>query len=93
MLRALEHAPADVENNPWFSGVKQVQRKFELVLEGQGVAAIEALGQEFDPNFHEAVMFEDASEGTESNIVVQELQRGYKIGDRVLRPTMVKVSK
>ena len=93
MLRALEHVPSDVENNPWFNGVKQVQRKFELVLEGQGVAPIEAVGKEFDPNFHEAVMYEEVGDDAESNIVLQELQRGYKIGDRVLRPTMVKVSK
>lgn len=90
--RAMEHVPAEIANNSWLEGVKQVQRKLDLALESEGLQPIDALGQEFDPNFHEAVMFEEGDEEA-SNLVVQELQRGYRLGERVLRPTMVKVSK
>lgn len=60
-------------------------------LEKEGVEAIEAVGQEFDPNLHQAVMqAEDENYG--SNIVVEEMQKGYKLKDRVIRPSMVKVN-
>jgi molecular chaperone GrpE len=90
LTRAMEHVPEEVSNNPWLNGVKLVQRKLETVLEGEGLQPIAALGEEFDPKLHEAVMFEEAGE-EQSHKVVQELQRGYKLGERVLRPTMVKV--
>lgn len=90
--RAMAHVPAEIDNNPWLSGVKQVQRKFEMLLEGAGVQPINAVGEEFDPNFHEAVMYEEAGED-QANKVVEELQRGYKLGEKILRPTMVKVGK
>ncbi|MBA3469897.1 MAG: nucleotide exchange factor GrpE [Herpetosiphonaceae bacterium] len=90
--RAMAHVPAEIDNNPWLSGVKQVQRKFEMLLEGAGVQPITAVGEEFDPNFHEAVMYDEAGED-QANKVVEELQRGYKLGEKVLRPTMVKVGK
>jgi molecular chaperone GrpE len=90
--RAMAHVPAEIDNNPWLNGVKQVQRKFEMLLEGAGVQPINAVGEEFDPNFHEAVMYEEAGED-QANKVVEELQRGYKLGEKVLRPTMVKVGK
>lgn len=92
LQRAMEHVPEDIGNNPWLGGVKMVQRKLETILDGQGLQAIAALGEEFDPNFHEAVMYEEAGDD-QANKVVQELQRGYKLGERVLRPTMVKVGK
>jgi len=92
LQRAMEHVPEEVSNNQWLGGVKMVQRKLETILEGEGLQPIAALGQEFDPNFHEAVMYEEANED-QANKVVQELQRGYTLGERVLRPTMVKVGK
>ena len=92
LQRAMEHVPEEIGNHQWMGGVKMVQRKLETILEGQGLQPIAALGEEFDPNFHEAVMFEEGDE-QQANKVVQELQRGYKLGERVLRPTMVKVGK
>jgi molecular chaperone GrpE len=62
-----------------------------MILESEGVTPIEAVGQEFDPNLHEAVIYEEGGDG-EANTVSAELQKGYKLRDRVLRPTMVKVS-
>ena len=60
-------------------------------LNENGLEEIEAVGQQFDPNFHQAVM-QDNDESFESNAVTQELQKGYKLKDRVLRPSMVKVN-
>ena len=82
-------APA-VANSPWYVGFKLIPQKLHAVLESEGVAPIQAVGQDFDPNFHEAVIYEAAGAGQE-NKVVAELQKGYMLRDRVLRPTMVKV--
>jgi molecular chaperone GrpE len=87
---AMQHAPAEVRESPWFSGVEGVQRKLQLVLEGEGVRPIEAEGQPFDPNFHDAVMREDAGP-VHAGRVVQDLRRGYLLHDKVIRPSMVKV--
>ncbi len=73
----------------WFDGIRLIYRKLQLVLENAGVTQIEAEGQPFDPRFHEAVMYGEGEEGK----VVAEVQRGYKINDRVLRPAMVVVGK
>ncbi len=87
---AMSHVPEEVASSPWFSGVKLVQTKLQTMLEGEGVKPIQALGQTFDPNYHEAVMHEAA--GTENaGKVTAELRRGYTLHDRVIRPTMVKV--
>ncbi len=87
---AMQHAPADVANTPWFNGVQGIQRKLQLLLETEGVTVIEAEGQPFDPHVHEAVMHEDAGPDLSGKVTV-DLRRGYKLHDRVLRPSMVKV--
>jgi len=87
--RALASVTPDVAATPWYSGFKLIPQKLQTVLESEGVTTIAALGQDFDPNYHEAVIYE-AAEGQEGK-VIGELQRGYKLRDRVLRPTMVKV--
>ncbi len=68
-----------------------VNRKMIGILESLNVEPIEAVGQEFDPNYHEAIMQEESDE-YESGVVTQELQKGYKIGDRVVRPSLVNVA-
>jgi len=87
---AMAHVPEEVATSQWFNGVKLVQTKLQTVLEGEGVRQIQALGQRFDPNFHEAVMHEDAGP-EQAGKVTAELRRGYTLHDRVIRPTMVKV--
>src|SRR3954447_26488001 len=87
---AMAHAPEEVATSQWFNGVKLVQTKLQTVLEGEGVRPIQALGQQFDPNFHEAVMHENAGPD-QAGKVTAELRRGYTLHDRVIRPTMVKV--
>jgi molecular chaperone GrpE len=87
---AMQHVPADVAETAWFNGLTGVQRKLQMVLEGEGVKPIEALGQTFDPHFHDAVMHEDAGP-EQAGKVTADLRRGYMLHDRVLRPSMVKV--
>lgn len=71
-------------------GVEMVYKNLVEILEKHDIKAIDALNQPFDPNFHQAVMTEAAD--SESDIVIEEFQKGYILKDRVIRPTMVKVS-
>jgi molecular chaperone GrpE len=71
----------------WVEGIKLVERKLWANLEAQGLSPIKALGEPFDPNLHEAVRQDKGKEG----IVIEEVQKGYKLNDRVIRPTMVVV--
>ncbi len=89
--RALLAVPADGDTYPWLEGFTLIQRKLAGVLERQGVTPIQAEGQPFDPALHQAVLVEE-SDDAPSGIVLQELQRGYLLDGRVLRPAMVKVA-
>jgi len=88
--RALDHVPPDTDDS-WVEGVRLVERKLRGVLEAEGVTPIESIGQPFDPNVHEAVVHEDTADYPD-NHVIDELQRGYRLHDRVLRPALVKVA-
>lgn len=79
------------ENNPLLKGINLVYKQLIDTLNKHGIEEIEALGKPFDMNLHYAVVQEE-SDG-ESNLVIDVLQKGYKINDRILRPAMVKVSK
>jgi molecular chaperone GrpE len=87
--RALGSVPAELAESPWVEGVNHIYRKMKAILESQGISAIEAEGKDFDPHFHEAVMTVEGDEGK----VIEEISKGYKFGERVLRPSMVKVGK
>ena len=89
--RALDTLPDNLSSLTWIEGITLVQRKLQLLLEQASVTPIEAVGQEFDPFSHEAVTHEP-SETVPAGHVIAELQKGYKMGDRVLRPTVVRVS-
>jgi molecular chaperone GrpE len=88
--RALESVPPEA-HDAWIEGVKLVERKLRSVLESEGVTPIEAVGQPFDPNIHEAVVHEPTAEHPD-NQVIGEVQRGYLLHDRVLRPSLVRVA-
>lgn len=90
--RAVEHMPEDVAQSQWGQGLLLIDRKLRAVLEKEGLKPVEAVGSEFDPNFHEAVVHEEAG-AENSGKVVDELQKGYMLGDRLLRPSLVKVGK
>jgi molecular chaperone GrpE len=80
------------EGDPLRKGVELILKQIQDLLRKRGVKPIEALGADFDPNFHEAVIHEASSEHREGE-VIEELQRGYLLGDKLLRPAMVKVAK
>lgn len=74
------------------AGVEAIHRLLCDAVERAGLSRIEAVGARFDPNLHEAILQVEAGEGEEENIVVEELRPGYKLHDRVLRPSLVKVT-
>ncbi|MCI0643376.1 MAG: nucleotide exchange factor GrpE [Chloroflexi bacterium] len=88
--RALNSAPQGIKQDPWFEGIVLLRRKLQNVLEELKVEQIQAVGQPFDPNFHEALSLKESDE-YESGTVIEELQAGYKLGDRVIRPALVNV--
>lgn len=89
--RALKHVPKELEGNDYVKGVNSIVKQFESTLTSIGVERIKTVNEVFDPNLHEAVgVDEDSGEG-DNEIVSQELQAGYKIGDSVIRHAMVKV--
>lgn len=87
--RALKHVPADLEGNPYIEGVQGIVRQFEKTLSDIGVERIKSVGEPFDPELHEAVSMEEG-EG-DKEVVSEELQSGYRIGDSVIRHAMVRV--
>ncbi len=89
--RALNIEADNEQTKQLLQGMEMVHRSLVDALKKEGVEPIEAVGQEFDPHLHQAVMqIED--ENFDSNVVVEEFQKGYKLKDRVIRPSMVKVN-
>jgi molecular chaperone GrpE len=88
--RALKHVPAELEGNAYIKGVQGVVKQFEKTLADIGVERIATVDQPFDPRYHEAVAMEEGDGATE--VVSDELQSGYKIGDEIIRHAMVKVT-
>lgn len=85
--RALDSIDPAMKKEKWFEGLSLVYKKLITTLEAQGLSAIPTVGQPFDPKLHDAVMKVDGEEGK----VITELQKGYKLRDRVLRPAFVAV--
>jgi molecular chaperone GrpE len=90
--RALNNRPAAGEGAEWATGVELVYRKLYSILEAEGVKPMDVNGQDFDPNLHEAVSHEDCDQ-VESGKVIAAVKQGYLLGDRVLRPAVVRVAK
>jgi molecular chaperone GrpE len=83
--------PPDEQGSAWVEGIAAIERKVSALLIAEGVTPIEAIGAPFDPRQHEAVSMEPTDEAPEGT-VTRELQRGYQIRDRVLRPALVVVA-
>lgn len=90
--RALEMNPAGETGESMHRGVELIHKQLLDVLRKRGVRPIEALGADFDPHYHMAVVHEPVA-GRREGEVIEELRRGYMLGDRLLRPAMVKVAK
>ncbi len=88
MERAMQNRPVD---DAWADGIELIARKLQTLLDTEGVVRIEAKGAAFDPNFHEAISHEPA-DGVESGHVIDVVQNGYMLGERVIRPALVRVA-
>ncbi|QQS69220.1 nucleotide exchange factor GrpE [Candidatus Saccharibacteria bacterium] len=87
--RALKHVPKELEGNEYVKGIEGIVRQFEKTLADIGVERIKTVGEPFDPHLHEAVSME-AGDGKQE-VVSEELQSGYRLGDDVIRHAMVRV--
>lgn len=90
--RAEKTLPPGLEHLTWIEGIFLIKRRLEMILEAEGVRPIETEGKTFDPLYHEAVTYEDV-EGFEDGQIIGEVQRGYMLGDRVIRPALVRVAR
>jgi molecular chaperone GrpE len=90
--RALKSRPAEGEGAKWAEGIELIYRKLQNILEAEGVSRILAGDEPFDPNRHEAISHEDSPDH-KSGEIIEVVQYGYKIGDRILRPALVRVAR
>lgn len=88
--RAFAHTPEELKENNWVKGINVLEKQLLDVLSNLGLKKIATVGEPFDPTLMEAVSVED---GSGEEIVVEEAQAGYMLGDKVLRPALVKVKK
>lgn len=90
---AIKHMPDNIKNDGWVDGIFLIQQKLANLLKGEGLEPISSeVGSEFDPTMHEAVSHEEHPD-LESGKIIETVQQGYKIGDRVVRPSRVRVAK
>ncbi len=90
--RALRDRPLDGDGARWAEGIELIYRKMGALLDAEGIEPIPARGERFDPMVHEALTLEDSQEHDEG-MVIEVIQQGYRLGDRVLRPALVRVAK
>ncbi len=90
--RAFKAVPPDHADSEWVAGFRMIQRKLHALLDSEGASPIPTRGQKFDPAVHYAVSHEE-HEGLSEGDIIEEVAGGYKLGDRVLRPSMVRVAK
>ena len=91
MERAIRNRPADAEQQEWWNGVDLIYRKLQSILEAEGIQPIAAAGDPFDPNLHEAISHEENGE-VQSGHIIEVAQQGYRLGDRIVRPALVRVA-
>lgn len=90
--RALKDTPAQEVDEAWISGLKIIHQKFKAILDAEGIEIIPAEGENFDPNFHEAISYEESDEH-ENGQIIEVVKQGYRLGDRIIRPAVVRVAK
>ena len=88
--KAMEHMPPELEQNQWAQGIKNIKNQISGALKNIGVSEIPAQGEKFDPYLHEAIAQVESDQDDET--VLEELQKGYKFHDKVLRPAKIKIS-
>lgn len=90
--RALRNRPGEGDGASWSEGIELVYRKLTNILESEGVKTMQTEGEMFDPNFHEAISSED-SPNHQSGEIIEAVQKGYLLGEKVLRPALVRVAR
>jgi len=90
--RALKKMPETIKDEPWVSGIELINQKLSNLLNGEGIETIPTEGLAFDPTMHEAISNEENNE-VESGFIIEVVQQGYQLGNRVIRPALVRVSK
>ncbi len=94
LVLATLHAPKDIADHKWFEGMRHIEKQFEQILGRHGVKEIEAISKKFDPVLHEVIEeVKSLDKKQKSGIITEVIQKGYKLGDTVLRPSKVKVIK
>ena len=93
-LESAEHLPGEKSYSfqQFYEGIALVSEQINDILSKMGIKPIPTVGEDFDPHYHEAVMFDDAAEG-EQEVIAEELQPGYTLNGEVVRPSMVKVTR
>ena len=89
--RAMENCPEAGDGAEWAAGIELIYRKFMTILENEGISQMQAEGEQFDPNLHEAIAQEDSPDH-ESGQIIEVINKGYLIGERVLRPALVRIA-
>lgn len=89
--RALANIPEEMKDHPWMNGTALILKNMQKVLDNYDIEIMDPVGEEFDPNFHEAVGMDDSGE-YESGTITMTMQKGYRSGDKVLRPALVRVA-
>jgi molecular chaperone GrpE len=89
--RALQTVPDNLRGLTWVEGIALIERRLQMTLEQEGLSEIKAMGETFDPELHHAVVSQETAEHAEGEII-GELQKGYKLHDKLLRPSMVRVA-
>jgi len=90
--RAMKARPSDGAAGSWANGIELILRKLQSILESEGIRRIPAEKEEFDPTRHEAITYEESPDH-ESGEIIEVVQQGYTLGDRVIRPAMVRVAR
>ena len=90
--RALKNRPVEESASAWANGIELIQRKMQTILEAEGVRRIPAEAEDFDPSRHEAISYEENPE-FEGGQIIEVVQQGYTLGDRVIRPALVRVAR
>lgn len=90
--RALKNRPLEGDGAEWAAGIELIYRKFLNVLDAENVKVMQAVGQQFDPNLHEAISHEEV-EGIPEGQIIEVIKQGYIMGDRILRPALVRVAR
>lgn len=89
--RALNNTPDDIKDHTWIEGINLINGKLNTLLTNAGLKEINPVGEPFDPNWHEAIGMDDSTDAESGHITVV-LQKGYAVGDHVLRPALVRVA-